>query len=104
MQRIAFLMRLEEGNEEEYKSRHEQIWPEMINSLRQAGVKNYSIFRNGLQLIAYLEVEDFKAMTQFLAQDQTNAKWQEYMQPLISMEVDPRLNFPTPLPEMFHMD
>jgi L-rhamnose mutarotase len=104
MQRIAFLMNLEAGKEEEYKLRHAQIWPEMLNSLRQAGVKNYSIFRHGLQLFAYLEVEDFQFMTQFLAKDQTNAKWQTYMQPLISMEIDPQLNFPPPLPEMFHMD
>jgi L-rhamnose mutarotase len=58
-------MSLKPGFEEEYKRRHDQIWPDMLESLRQAGVKNYSIFRNNLQLFAYFEVEDLKSMTHF---------------------------------------
>lgn len=104
MQRIAFLMRLKPGYEAEYKRRHDEIWPEMLAALRKAGIHNYSIFLNGEQLFAYLEVEDFDRMTQTLAADPTNARWQEWMRALIEVPADPQTNFPPLLPEMFHMD
>lgn len=104
MQRIAFLMRLKADQKEEYKRRHDQIWPEMLATLRKAGMHNYSIFLNGAQLFAYLEVEDFEAMTRILANDPVNARWQASMQSLIEAPVDPETNFSPILAEMFHMD
>ncbi|MDP9373165.1 MAG: L-rhamnose mutarotase, partial [Chloroflexota bacterium] len=60
MQRIAFLIDLKPGADPvEYKRRHDEIWPEMLDALRDAGIRNYSIFLHGRQLFAYLEVEDF---------------------------------------------
>ena len=104
MQRIAFLMKLKPGLEVEYKRRHDEIWPEMLAALRKAGMHNYSIFLNGEQLFAYLEVEDFDRMTKTLTTDPTNARWQESMQSFIEVPVDPQTNFPPILAEMFHMD
>jgi L-rhamnose mutarotase len=104
MQRIAFVMKLNEGQEAEYLRRHAEIWPEMAAALKQAGIKNYNIFLNCLQLFAYLEVEDFKYMTEFLAQDPTAARWEESMQGLIQRGNDPETNFPALLPQMFHLD
>ncbi|MDB5080394.1 MAG: putative rhamnose mutarotase RhaM [Chloroflexi bacterium] len=104
MQRIAFLMKLKPGNEAEYLRRHAEIWPEMAATLKQAGIRNYNIFRNDLQLFAYLEVEDFKYMTEYLAQDPTAARWEESMKDLIEREVEPEHNFPALLPQMFHLD
>lgn len=44
MQRIAFKMQLFPGCEEEYKKRHDQLWPELKQLLKDAGVSDYSIF------------------------------------------------------------
>jgi L-rhamnose mutarotase len=97
-------MKLKGGQVAEYKYRHDEIWPEMLAALRQAGIHNYSIFLHGDQLFAYLEVEDFERMTKTLASDPSNARWQETMQSLIEVTVDPQSNFSTVLAEMFHMD
>jgi len=97
-------MKLKDDQVAEYKRRHDEIWPEMLAALRQAGMHNYSIFLHGDQLFAYLEVEDFERMTQTLATDATNARWQETMQSLIEVTVDPQSNFSVVLLEMFHMD
>lgn len=43
MQKYAFKMRLNPGCEEEYKKRHDDIWPELVELLKQAGVSDYSI-------------------------------------------------------------
>ena len=43
MEKYAFRMRLDPGREEEYRRRHEAIWPELVALLREAGVEDYSI-------------------------------------------------------------
>src|SRR6185437_9409988 len=98
-------MRLRPGADpKEYERRHATIWPEMLEALRAAGVHNYSIYRHGDTLFAYLEVDDFQWMTQTLAQDPVNARWQAAMAPLIEVAAEPATSFPPLLPEMFHMD
>ena len=43
MQKHAFKMRLNPGREEEYRKRHDEIWPELVILLKEAGVSDYSI-------------------------------------------------------------
>ena len=105
MQRIAFTIGLRPGADPaEYKRRHDEIWPEMAAALRAAGIRNYSIFLHGATLFAYLEVDDLERMRRSLAQDATNARWQEYMRGMIDLDADPATGFPRLLPEMFHLD
>jgi L-rhamnose mutarotase len=44
MQRYAFKMFLNPGKADEYKRRHDEIWPELVDLLHEAGVSDYSIF------------------------------------------------------------
>jgi L-rhamnose mutarotase len=105
MQRIAFIIKLKPGADPvEYKRRHDEIWPDMLAALRGAGIHNYSIFRDGEKLFAYLEVDDLPAMQQTLAADPANARWQAYMRDMIEVDLDPETGFAQLLPEMFHMD
>ncbi|MEP6912931.1 MAG: L-rhamnose mutarotase, partial [bacterium] len=59
MIRKAFLMALKPGQQDEYKRRHNPIWPELQATLRKHGVRNYSIFLDNEkdQLFAYAEIE-----------------------------------------------
>ncbi|WP_136660781.1 L-rhamnose mutarotase [Nitratireductor sp. XY-223] len=43
MEKHAFKMRLNPGMEAEYRRRHEEIWPDLVELLRQAGISDYSI-------------------------------------------------------------
>ena len=105
MQRIAFIMHInDEKDAEEYKRRHDEIWPEMLEALRKAGIHNYNIYRQGTTLFAYLECEDFERMTKTLATDPTNQRWAEHMGPMMTIQADPATKWPHVLPEMFHMD
>lgn len=64
MQRHAFKMYLNEGAEAEYIRRHDEIWPELVDLLRAAGISNYSIHldRETRVLFGYLERRDDHAM------------------------------------------
>jgi L-rhamnose mutarotase len=56
--RQAWVMRLKPGNEAEYKKKHDDIWPEMTANMERQGIRNYSIYRYGNLLFAYLERDD----------------------------------------------
>ena len=44
MEQIGFRMQLNEGQVQEYKQRHDDIWPDLVSLLREAGISDYSIF------------------------------------------------------------
>jgi L-rhamnose mutarotase len=44
MEAIAFVMTLKKGNEAEYERRHDEIWTELSDALREAGIVDYQIF------------------------------------------------------------
>jgi L-rhamnose mutarotase len=76
------------------------VWPEMLDALRDAGWRNYSLFLrpDGL-LIGYVETEDFDAATAAMEATGVNARWQAEMAPFFSQE----LAFER-LEEVFHLD
>jgi L-rhamnose mutarotase len=42
-ERYAFKMKLNPGMEAEYRKRHDEIWPELVSLLHDAGINDYSI-------------------------------------------------------------
>jgi L-rhamnose mutarotase len=42
-EKYAFKMQLNPGMEMEYRRRHDEIWPELVELLKEAGVEDYSI-------------------------------------------------------------
>ena len=104
MQRIAFIMHIKEGCEEEYRRRHQQVWPELLADLKRAGCHNYSIFARRLELFACMEVEDFQRFLTTMAASEVSPRWEEYMSDILRREVNPATNFPEVLPEVFHLD
>ena len=73
---------------EEYKRRHDKLWPEMAEVLKRHGAHNYSIFLDEEtgSLFAFLEIEDEEKWEQ-VAQTDICQKWWAYMEPL--METNP---------------
>ncbi|MCL4160372.1 UNVERIFIED_CONTAM: hypothetical protein GTU68_015975 [Idotea baltica] len=73
----------------------------MLETLKVAGISNYNIFRHGLTLFGYFETDDLKAAQIHLAGCPINAKWGEWMGPIMKIDVDPKTNFPYLLPLQF---
>lgn len=104
MAHYAWVLEVRPGYEEEYKRRHDEIWPELAADIRAAGLRNYNIFRYGLTLFGYFECDDLEAAKKVLAASAANRRWNEYMAPIMKIEIDPSTNFPYLLPLMFHQD
>lgn len=102
MQRFAFKMFLNPGQEAEYRRRHDAIWPELSALLTQAGISNYSIFLDAEThtLFAYLERSDDHRMAN-LPGEPVMRRWWDYMADL--MRYENGVPVALPLPEMFHM-
>jgi len=82
MERVCFLLKVKTDRLDEYKRRHESVWPEMREALRETGWRNYSLFlrADGL-LVGYLETDDFPAALQGMALRDVNERWQREMAP-----------------------
>jgi len=80
MQRICFVLQVKPERLEEYKERHQQVWPEMQAALRETGWGNYSLFlRDDGLLVGYLETEDFERAREGMAGRDVNQRWQRDM-------------------------
>ena len=104
MKRVAFTMKLKPGMKEEYKKRHDEIWPELLQLLRDEGVYDYSIFldEETNTLFAVQKVKG-DGGSQDLGSNPTVQKWWAYMADL--METNPD-NSPVtkPIEELFHVE
>jgi L-rhamnose mutarotase len=104
MERVAFKMKLKSGFKEEYKKRHQAIWPELKDLLEQAGIHDYSIFldEESHSLFAVQKV-DGQSGSQDLGKNPIVRKWWAYMADI--METNPDQSpVSVPLEEVFHMD
>ena len=89
MIRKAFLMKLNPDCQAEYERRHDVIWPELADVLKQHGVHNYSIFldRSTDNLFAYVEIESEELWVQIATTDECR-RWWSYMKELMLTNAD----------------
>ena len=103
MERVAFKMKLFKGCEEEYKKRHDVLWPELETLLKQSGVKDYSIFLDEETNILFgvLKIEK-KINLDELPNHPVMMKWWAYMKDIMESNPD---NSPVsiPLKEVFYL-
>jgi L-rhamnose mutarotase len=85
----AFRMQLKPGNEAEYKRRHDEIWPELAQLLRNAGVKEYYIFLDEATLALFaFQKKGPDDQTASLPGLPIMKKWWDYMADLMEVNAD----------------
>lgn len=104
MERVCFSFEIYQGTEDEYKKRHDEIWPELVDAIKAAGQSNYSLFRRGTTVIGYVECEP-DAATAFakVAATDANARWQEWFKEVIQSPRTPDGAFAR-YDEVWHLD
>ncbi|MDF1573379.1 MAG: L-rhamnose mutarotase [Bacteroidales bacterium] len=103
MERFAFKMKLKPGFKEEYKKRHDEIWPELEQLIRETGVSDYSIFLDEQTNILFaVQKQSGDNSSQDLGTNPLVQKWWAYMADIMETNSD---NSPVtiPLEEVFYM-
>ncbi|HLF35008.1 MAG TPA: L-rhamnose mutarotase [Cyclobacteriaceae bacterium] len=101
--RHGFKMKLYPGFMEEYKKRHDELWPEMARVIREQGIENYSIFLDEETniLFSYYEQTGSNTVSDY-ASSEIVKKWWKYMADI--METNPDHSPVTiPLEPMFYL-
>ena len=102
-ERIAFRMKVHPGRIAEYKKRHDEIWPELVDALKAAGISDYSIWHDPEtdSLFATLIRSDDHTMAD-LPKTEANKRWWAFMQDIMDYNDD---GTPTvvALDEVFHL-
>jgi|SRR5438876_11522232 len=103
MARIAFKMKLYRGFEEEYKKRHDELWPELKQLLKTSGISEYSIFLDTETNILFgvMNAENQSSLDSLPAEP-VMQKWWVYMKDIMESKAD---NSPVsvPLEEVFYL-
>lgn len=106
MKRVGFILKVREDLIDEYKRRHEEVWPEMLEALRRSGWHNYSLFmRNDGMLFGYFETpESFQAALDGMSAEEVNDRWQTEMAPFFEGTGGHADEMMEQLVEVFHLD
>ena len=98
----AFKMQLRPGVLDEYRARHDAIWPELSALLTASGIYDYSIFldEQTLSLFSVLKLAEPNNRAA-LPDHPVMKRWWDYMAPLMEVEADNRPK-EWPLPLIFH--
>ncbi len=88
-ERIAFRMKVHPGRIAEYKKRHDELWPEMIEALHAAGVSDYSIWHDPETdyLFGTLVRTDDHTMAD-LPRTEANKRWWKFMADIMDYNAD----------------
>lgn len=104
METVAFRMNLKPGQMQEYKRRHDEIWPELARMLKSAGATDYSIWldEETNHLFAILKRSEDHTMDR-LPKEAIVRTWWDHMADIMAVEPD---NTPVqvPLVRMFHLE
>jgi L-rhamnose mutarotase len=103
-EKFAFRMFLNPGCVAEYKKRHDEIWPELVELLKTAGVSDYSIYldEESHVLFAVLRRLPGHSMAS-LPQHPVMQRWWAHMGDLMRTHPDGN-PVAEPLPCLFHLE
>jgi Uncharacterized conserved protein len=102
--KFAWTWNVKEQYVEEYVMLHEKPWPEILEEHAKAGIRNYSIFRNGSQFFYCFECDDVDAAFDYLNRSEACRRWNAITSKMVEGSFD--LGEAEPirfLPEVFHL-
>ena len=103
LKRVAFKMKLIKGFEAEYQKRHDEIWPDLQQLLKDSGISDYSIFleEETGNLFGFLKVKD-KIQLDTLPTFPVMQRWWTYMSDIMDTNPD-HSPISIPLREVFYL-
>lgn len=104
MEKYAWKGEIRPGSLEEYTRRHQEIWPEMVEVLKAAGIRNYTIWNIGNELFGYYECDSIEYASKIQSESPVVKKWDEYMKDILTLEKDPVTGAQLLMKKVFTLD
>jgi L-rhamnose mutarotase len=101
-ERRGFVLRVKPEKVDEYLAAHRDVWPEMLEALTAAGIRNYTIFRAENVMFGYFEADDLERAGRYLTEQEVSSRWQDAMAELLVDRVPD--GGPAPLEEVFRLE
>lgn len=89
MKKKCNIVKLKSGMEDEYKRRHDNIWPELRAHMTRRGVRNYSIWHYENMIFSYYELDEAAAVPLTEEEWELDKYWEAYMKDIIEIVPDP---------------
>ena len=107
MRRIGSVLRVRPDRFEEYKRLHAAVWPGVLAKIREANIRNFSIYHKDGWLFSYFEYigEDYDADMASVAADQMTQEWWSVVGPMQEpLETRAKGEWWASMEEVFHAD
>ncbi len=112
MERYAWKGKVLKGKKAQYIKNHDEIWPEMVDLLKKAGICNYSIFmyeyddpEYDADVFGYYECEKgIEYAGKMQAESDIVAKWDEHMKGILVLEKDEKTGAQKQMQQVFRLD
>ncbi|MDX6426448.1 MAG: L-rhamnose mutarotase [Gaiellaceae bacterium] len=101
-ERRGFVLRVKPEQVDAYVAAHRDVWPELLEALSAAGIRNYTIFRAENAMFGYFETDDLERAERYLASQEVSTRWQDAMAELLVDRVPD--GGPPPLEEIFRLE
>lgn len=107
MKRIGSVIKVKSDAISEYERIHAEVWPGVLETLKRANVRNYSIYRYENMLFSYMEYagNNYEKDMAAIANDPVTQDWWKVTAPM----QDPVAEIKNDewwhvIPEVFHLD
>ena len=75
MEQVAFILKLYPDKIEAYRETHRNVWQEMVDANRAAGIRNHTCFLHGNLVFCYLECDNLAHTQALLAKSEIVRNW-----------------------------
>ena len=96
---------LKDDKIQEYKELHLNPWPEVLHTIKECNIINYSIFLQGNLVFAYFEYvgENYEADMEKMAQDKATIEWWKHTKPcFVKYSISNKAEFYCDMEQIFH--
>jgi L-rhamnose mutarotase len=85
---VGLHTRLKPGSEERYEEYHRAVWPEVIDAIKRNGIRQYIIFRDGLDVFHFIECDDYDRAIAEIAKDPVSIRWEAEIATMMAVTHD----------------
>lgn len=106
MQRYGMMIKVKPEGLEEYKRLHAAVWPDVLRTIYECNIRNYSIYFLDGYLFSYYEYigDDYQADVTKMAADPATQKWWAVCKPCMQPLKGAEDTWWALMEEVFHTD